>query len=212
MQQASEYLLTTEVCLSDGKLNEGAEIWNKYLDDASQLYFSESSNSLLELRSISVGQLAELPKSLNDRHHKRLKKSLSPLMQSDFRQELLCFKEGVIDQKAYLPQGDYLQMRHIEVPLNVHENYLEWRERTIFSYVRELANIESFTAYHSCFSTLPGVMFVSSFSCDPKIYAANFSTDAYQEIVRQAGDKYISGGKEGLYTKIYKRYIGKTNV
>lgn len=48
-------------------------------------------------------------------------------------------------------------------------------------------------------------MFLSSFSCSLDEYTALFQTPAYQEIVKTAGNKYISGGKDGLYTVVYEK-------
>lgn len=47
-------------------------------------------------------------------------------------------------------------------------------------------------------------MFVSGFSANPESYNAVFASDRYLEIVQQAGDQYITGGSEGLYTKTYR--------
>ncbi|WP_158500639.1 hypothetical protein [Shimia marina] len=38
---------------------------------------------------------------------------------------------------------------------------------------------------------------------DPATYTAVFSSERYSTIVQQAGDRYITGGTNGLYTKTY---------
>ena len=48
-------------------------------------------------------------------------------------------------------------------------------------------------------------MFVSSFDTTPQEYEAVFGSPRYQQIVQQAGDRYIVGGDRGLYTTIYQR-------
>ena len=63
--------------------------------------------------------------------------------------------------------------------------------------------IESFEAFHSLISGVPGVMFISSFNGDKQSYKEAFTNARYQEIIQQAGDNYITGGNEGLYTRIY---------
>ena len=65
--------------------------------------------------------------------------------------------------------------------------------------------IESFDAYHSLISQIPGVMFISCFNGSVETYLKPFTDDNYKNIVTQAGDSYITGGNEGLYTKIYKK-------
>ncbi|MGW7342673.1 hypothetical protein [Streptomyces sp. NPDC054854] len=67
--------------------------------------------------------------------------------------------------------------------------------------MRTADEVEVFEAYHSVLSTEPGVMFVSGFSCDPAEYTAVFTSPRYQEIVRQAGDRFIAVGERGLYTR-----------
>lgn len=84
-------------------------------------------------------------------------------------------------------------------------DYRAWREATIFDVVRSHDEVESFAAYHSLISGVPGVMFVSGFSCPVDRYAAVFSSDRYKTIVQEAGENYITGGTDGLYTRIYSR-------
>ncbi|MEU9009331.1 hypothetical protein AB0D12_05995 [Streptomyces sp. NPDC048479] len=85
----------------------------------------------------------------------------------------------------------------------MHDAYREWRDRTIFDVVRTHDEVEVFLAYHSLLSTEPGVLFVSGFSVEPDVYQAVFTSPRYQDIVKQAGDTYITD--RGLYTRIYAR-------
>jgi hypothetical protein len=48
-------------------------------------------------------------------------------------------------------------------------------------------------------------MFISGFSGPVQDYKAVFENEKYREIVRQAGDQFITGGPGGLYTRIYQR-------
>ncbi|MFJ3835442.1 hypothetical protein ACIPY6_07975 [Streptomyces sp. NPDC090054] len=131
--------------------------------------------------------------------------TLAPVAEGDFRRQVLGFVDAPKPADTPLPQTPYIQMRHIEVPPRVHPAYRAWREETIYDVVRTADEVEVFEAYHSVLSTEPGVMFVSGFSCDPAEYTAVFTSPRYQEIVRQAGDRFIAGGERGLYTTIYAR-------
>lgn len=203
MSKASKYLLVTEVNAVKESFNDCLAKWTDFSKgEQSRLYTNRSEEAIIELRAFS--DLTTLNELLVSSRYERLRKNLTPFLKSDLRQEVLEYKEDVVSQKELLPTSKYLQMRHIEVPLNVYSDYLSWREETIFNHVKKLETVDSFTAYHSILSTAPGVMFVSSFSCDPDQYLAGFMNDAYQEIVRQAGDRYIAGGVGGLYTKLYE--------
>lgn len=126
-------------------------------------------------------------------------------MNADVKRELLTFVEAPKPTDSALPQTDYVQLRHVEVPPARHAAYRAWREETIFEVVRENDEVEVFLAYHSLVSSQPGVMFISGFSGPVPEYRAVFENEAYREIVRQAGDQYITGGPGGLYTRIYQR-------
>jgi hypothetical protein len=129
----------------------------------------------------------------------------TPFIRGDVRRELLTFIEAPKPSSGALPDNDFLQLRHIEVPPQRMAEYRRWRETTIFEVVRRSPAIETFLAYHSLVSGQPGVMFLSGFSCDRHDYLSVFSTEHYKEIVRQAGDSYIAGGADGLYTTLYAR-------
>ena len=129
--------------------------------------------------------------------------SIAPALVGDFRRQVVDFVEAPKDTDAPLPSTPYIQLRHVEVKPQMYEAYREWRERTIFDVVRTHDEIEVFLAYHSLLSTEPGVLFLSGFRVDPKEYLAVFASPAYQEIVKQAGDTYITD--RGLYTRIYAR-------
>jgi hypothetical protein len=133
-------------------------------------------------------------------------KQLATFMSSDWRQQIFEIVDSVKPCIELLPSTEKLQMRYIEVPLSVHDEYLEWRERTIFDVIKQSSNIECFLAYHTIMSTQPGVMFFSGFEGNTSSYIQdNFKTPKYDEIVKEAGSKYISGGEDGLYTRVYIR-------
>ena len=126
-------------------------------------------------------------------------------MNADVKRELLTYVEAPKPCASALPHTDYVQLRHVEVPPPRQEAYRAWREETIFEVVRNNPEVELFLAYHSLVSNQPGVMFIAGFSGPVAQYRTVFENDAYLEIVRQAGDQYITGGPGGLYTRIYQR-------
>jgi hypothetical protein len=130
--------------------------------------------------------------------------ALGPDMASDFRRQLLEFVEAPKDTPDAFPLTPFVQLRHVEVPPVNHADYRAWRERTIFDVVRQAPEVSVFLAYHSVISSEPGVMFVSGFSGDLDAYQAVFSSPRYRQIVQEAGDRYITGGDRGLYTRIYR--------
>ena len=201
---ATRYLLITKVFSTEHHLQKLATQWKSYINSSANIYLNENHNELIELKAINN------PQDIFNKEEKTKKynliNELGSMLNSDFHQELLEFKENVIPQKDILPNNNYLQLRHIEVPIKVIDNYSDWRNETIFQHVKSLKNVDSFVAYHSLFSTLPGVMFICNFSCEPSKYLLGFNNEDYKNIITQAGNKYIAGGKEGLYTKIYKKY------
>lgn len=202
----SAFLITAvELSVKPDRVDEAAAAWtahhaaSPFQDRA--LYRSLEGSTLLELAPL--GGLGELEALRAD--WSGLWDALAPLAESDFRRQVLDFVEAPKPAATPLPETPYVQMRHIEVPPAVYGDYRAWREETIFDVVRGADEVEAFHAYHSLLSTEPGVMFVSGFSCDPERYNAVFTDARYQEIVRQAGDRYITGGERGLYTTIYAR-------
>nr|WP_297458836.1 hypothetical protein [uncultured Halomonas sp.] len=129
----------------------------------------------------------------------------SEYMAGDVRRELLRYVEAPKPCGSLLPDTDFIQLRHVEVPPQCMPAYREWRENTIFEVVRESDEVDTFLAYHSMISGHPGVMFIAGFSGDSEAYKKIFSSPRYKDIVQQAGTSYITGGNEGLYTRLYAR-------
>ncbi|HWX01157.1 hypothetical protein [Collimonas sp.] len=164
--------------------------------------FDFEKTELLQLRAFSdrlefANSFATLQKDLEQ---------FTEFMVADVQRELVEMVEAPKPVATLLPTNQYIQLRHVEVPPQKFGIYRAWREKTIFGVVRENAEVETFLAYHSVISTQPGVMFISGFSCEPAVYQAIFSSEKYKEIVRQAGDTYITGGTNGLYTRLYARF------
>jgi hypothetical protein len=201
-------LMVTEVPTVDGALDQAAAEWSGMRAQASSdsvLYRATSAGSLLELTAVS--DLAELTKEAE--HFDQQFRTLAPFVTGDLRRQVLTFVEAPKPTDEAIPDTRYVQMRHIEVPPAVYTTYRDWRENTIFDVVRRADEVKVFLAYHSLISTEPGVMFVSGFDIDPDAYAAVFSSAEYQDIVAQAGSKYIAGGERGLYTTLYERVAGQ---
>ena len=201
---AASLLLTTEVRTDAASTGQAVVEWARLRAETgpdSALYRSAVDDTLLELTALT--DIADLDKERA--FFDTLFTGLAPFVTGDFRRQVLEFVEAPKGTDAAIPATPYIQLRHIEVPPAVTGAYREWRERTIFDVVRRAPEVEVFLAYHSLLSTEPGVMFVSGFSVEPDRYAAVFATEEYQDIVRQAGSSYISGGERGLYTTIYQR-------
>lgn len=167
------------------------------------IYEDDKSKELLELRSFN--DIKEI--SWDEGRLESVFHDLASNLSGDIRRELVKFVESPINNDDLLPQTKYIQLRHVEVPANNYFEYRKWRDETIFNVVRDNKDkIESFEAFHSLISGQPGVMFISSFNGDIENYTEAFTNEKYKEIIQQAGDSYITGGNEGLYTKIYRSF------
>ncbi|CRY56274.1 MULTISPECIES: hypothetical protein [Yersinia] len=199
---SSNYLMISRYPLKKGMesklaiLLQPSEMKNYYLSTQGE------DKELLEFNSYT-----ELSAIQNDENNLDcILDSLKTILSGDVKRELVKFVESPIASEKPIPDSEYVQLRHVEVVPEFHSQYRNWREETIFNVVRSNKDkIESFEAYHSLFSTQPGVMFVSSFSVSPNEYIKSFTDENYQRIIQQAGDKYITGGNDGLYTKIYQK-------
>lgn len=168
-----------------------------------KLFICEEDNihELLELRAFNdIKEIAWVEGELEAEFH-----HLAAHLSGDIRRELLKYVEAPIETDLPLPQTQYIQLRHVEVPAENYAQYRQWRDQTIFNVVRDHQDkIASFEAFHSLISGQPGVMFISAFNGDKAAYKEAFTNARYQHIIQQAGDNYITGGNEGLYTRIYR--------
>jgi hypothetical protein len=201
-------LLVTEAFFQPSTVDDAVRTWAahaaRHEAGSSALFRGTGDASVLELTALSVHD----PHGDERGYWAALRESLAPAMVADVRRQILEFVEAPKSTDALLPQTPYVQLRHVEVRPPVYDRYRHWRERTIFSVVRQAPEVDMFLAYHSLISTEPGVLFVSGFTCEPAKYLAVFESPEYQEIVRQAGNEYITGGERGLYTKVYARLAG----
>lgn len=128
---------------------------------------------------------------------------------ADIRRELLEYVEAPKPYPGLFPDTPYIQLRHVEVKPDMMAQYRKWRDETIFDVVRNAEEVSAFAAYHSVISGQPGVMFIAGFTGEPEDYRKVFESERYQSIVQQAGDRYITGGTTGLYTKIYRVEVAR---
>jgi hypothetical protein len=202
---SADLITVSELSVSPDRLDDAIDAWSKHHANSRiggrVLYRGLQESSLLELAPLDgFGQLDELRQDWREQFL-----AVGPLGEGDFRRQILHFVEAPKPAAGALPDTPYVQMRHVEVLPRVYRDYRAWREETIFDVVRTSPQVESFEAYHSVASTEPGVMFVSGFSAEPEEYMKAFTSPRYQEIVQQAGDTYITGGDNGLYTRMYAR-------
>ncbi|AYA41084.1 hypothetical protein HZS38_11990 [Xenorhabdus nematophila] len=197
----SKYVLITRFPLKE-KVNM-KKLNSLEMNSNNRYFISEEKdmNELLELRSFS--SISEIEEIENEIELDFIK--FSSILRGDIRRELVKFVEAPIDSENELPMTKYIQLRHVEVPPENYNRYRQWRDETIFNVVRENKDkITSFGAYHSFISGQPGVMFISSFNVNKEKYLESFTNEHYQNIIKQAGDNYITGGNDGLYTRIYR--------
>ncbi len=197
----------SEIKVINDKVDAAWSIWkNLGLDclpvNSERKCFRSESEENIFIELISISSLNDAETILSKRE--KFVRSMNELTASDWRQQVFCHVETVVEADTVLPASDKLQMRYVEVPKSVESEYLEWRENTIYEVVKSSSRIKGFEAYHTYISTQPGVMFLSSFDGDSATYMRDiFETDRYKDIIRQAGDKYVAGGQSGLHTKIY---------
>ncbi|MCP1436993.1 hypothetical protein J3D56_000429 [Erwinia persicina] len=198
---SSNYVLVSRFPL---KNNIYDDFFSSLKSTKSTRYFlceEQGVNELLELRSFKdIKEISWTEEEMESMFYR-----FADVLSADIRRELLKFVESPFDNKKDLPETKYIQLRHVEVPAHNYQKYRQWRDETIFNVVRDNKDkIEGFEAFRSFISGVPGVMFISSFNGDKEAYKEVFANEDYQKIIEQAGDNYITGGKEGLYTRIYR--------
>ncbi|MGW0532096.1 hypothetical protein [Streptomyces sp. NPDC003032] len=202
---AASLIVTSELSVKPDRVDEAVAAWLRLHADSpapdGALYRGLDGTSLLEFTPLSA--LTEIEALRPDWQQQF--EELAPFAEGDFSRELLEFVEAPKPTDLVLPGTRYVQMRHVEVKPAQYQAYRAWRDETIYDVVRGHDDVEVFLAYHSVLSSAPGVMFVSGFNCSPEQYNTAFTSPRYQEIVQQAGDRYITGGDRGLYTKFYER-------
>ena len=201
------YLAVMEWEVEEGKLDEAAKIWinskvSNFFEN-SVLYKGLTKNSLVVLYEVT--NFSVIQQFVESDEFKQFVKAQAKYMQSDFHQSIVGLVEDVIRRKQLIPKTKYMQLRSIEVPLSDIDSYLEWRTRRIFEFVKRNDKVTSFLAFHSVFSTVPGVLFVTEFEGNPDEYRASFLTDEYKQIIKEAGHDHIKSGEQGLQTFEYEK-------
>lgn len=194
----------TELPIIDGHMDDAREAWRSLLNaspEDSCLYEQDDVSTLLTIRA--YGSWPSLERIEAERQS--LWNALAIHAAGDFRRELLTYVEEPKPTRGPLPDTEHLELRYVEVRPPKYRDYRAWRNETIFDVVRNSPEVATFAAYHTAFSTRPGVLFLSGFNSDVDSYRAVFSSDRYREIVQAAGDNYITGGNQGLATRIYNR-------
>lgn len=191
-----KFLVVNTFDICEGTLQDLQRFWEQsdtrhQLTNAVLYNGVEDPNAVLLL--YEVEQLAQLPEILQSKSMRQLVQQLQPLLASDFHQEVVGLVERVLPRQTLTPTTNFIQLRRIEVPLSGIESYLEWRERRIFAYVRQNKLVKSFLAFHSVFSTTPGVLFVAEFEASPGTFRDSFLTPAYREIITEANTHHIKG-------------------
>ena len=201
------YLAVMEWEVEEGKLDEAAKIWTNSkvsnFFENSVLYKGLTKNSLVVLYEVT--NFSVIQQFVESDEFKQFVKTQAKYMQSDFHQSIVGLVEDVIRRKQLIPKTKYMQLRSIEVPLSDIDSYLEWRKRRIFEFVKRNDKVTSFLAFHSVFSTVPGVLFVTEFEGNPDEYRASFLTDEYKQIIKEAGHDHIKSGEQGLQTFEYEK-------
>ncbi|MGX7245800.1 hypothetical protein ACWOC1_13235 [Enterococcus quebecensis] len=196
IKESAPYLVVTEFEFLSNKDEEIISIWNKSeakdILKESVLYRALKKNTLVLLYKIQ--DFSEIQKFVESKEFSHFIAEVSEKMNSDFHQEVVALVKHVAPRNNLLPTTKFMQLRHIEVPLSGIEEYLDWRERTIFDYVKRNEKVTSFVAFHSLFSSTPGVLFVTEFEDDPDEYRNSFLTSEYQVIIKEAGHDHIKGG------------------
>ena len=201
------YLAVMECEVEEGKLDEAAKIWinskvSNFFEN-SVLYKGLTKNSLVVLYEVT--NFSVIQQFVESDEFKQFVKAQAKYMQRDFHQSIVGLVEDVIRRKQLIPKTKYMQLRSIEVPLSDIDSYLEWRKRRIFEFVKRNDKVTSFLAFHSVFSTVPGVLFVTEFEGNPDEYRASFLTDEYKQIIKEAGHDHIKSGEQGLQTFEYEK-------
>jgi hypothetical protein len=203
---SAQLITITELSVKPDMVDEAIDAWLGHHRSSSVqgrvLYRGLEEPTLMELAPVG-DTFTELPELRAD--WLTLWHTVGHAAESDFSRQLLHFVEAPKPVSTALPETPYVQLRHVEVPPPAYRGYRSWRAETIFDVVTTSPEVEAFAAYHSVLSSEPGVMFVSGFSCPPAEYGTVFASPGYQEIVRQAGNRFITGGERGLYTRMYAR-------
>ncbi|VAW58389.1 hypothetical protein MNBD_GAMMA11-3001 [hydrothermal vent metagenome] len=151
---------------------------------------------------VGIDSLSLLDEYLEDNDTLLNESKLRDQLTYDIRREVIRHQDTVKSINNWIPSTENIQMRYIEVPLYLLDEYHQWRDGTIFKNVSGRDEITGFTAYHSVISNVPGVTFFVEFDCAPEVINEGFTNAEYRRIVKDA-NSYIVGGNQNLYTRFY---------
>lgn len=201
---SANFILVSRINFSDPQNGEKInEILSRQRDTDVQfprsVYVHDGEdNHFVEL--VALNEMAEFAEYCRHKSTLKFIEEISPFMHCDIRRELIEIKDIVKKMSEVLPVSHQMQMRYIEVPLNVMEDYHHWRKETIFKNILKRDEIKGFIAYHSVISTIPGVTFFVDYDCTPEQLTAGFKGPHYQQIIEQA-PRYVL--HDTLSTRFY---------
>lgn len=203
-KQNAPYVVVTRWEVNSANSDNHIQRWNnstaKKLLSNSVLYKAIEKEELVLLYTINAFE--EMEKFVTSNEFQDFVSQIEETTLSDIHQEVVALVKQIRPRNNLLPTTKYMQLRSIEVPLQGMKEYLDWREKTIFEFVKKNEKLDSFVVFHSLFSSTPGVLFITEFSGDPIEYRNSFLTPEYQKIINEAGHDHIKGG---LYTLEYER-------
>lgn len=201
------------VSISKYSVNNELDIKNKrnVFDMNSHFYIYEGIDDAPETQNKDVISLTYF-KDLSDL--KNIMKienenldNLKDYLMKDVEREILFLEDKPInDTFDTRIDSQYIQIRKIEVLPKKYESYRNWREQSIFNFVRKNKDtIKTFGAYHSQISGNPGVTFISLFD-DINKHENIFNSKEYNEILVTADKNFIINGRDkGLNLINYKK-------
>lgn len=203
-KQNAPFVVVTKWEVDSANFDEHVHSWNnsaaKKLLPTSVLYKGLEKQELVLLYVVNTFE--EIEKFVTSNEFREFVTQIAETTLSDIHQEVVALVKQIRPRDNLLPTTKYMQLRSIEVPLQGMGDYLDWREKTIFEFVKKNEKLDSFVVFHSLFSSSPGVLFITEFSGDPIEYRNSFLTPEYQKIIKEAGHDHIKGG---LYTLEYER-------
>jgi hypothetical protein len=137
---AAKIIVTSRFELIPGS---SAEILPSLQDsDQAKYFFDLAEKELLQLRSYD--SLTAFSKDAGELSIDLQR--FTPYMVADVKRELITHVETVKGCASELPETDYIQLRHVEVPPVRFDDYRAWRARTIFEVVIHNSVIADFAA------------------------------------------------------------------
>jgi hypothetical protein len=198
------YVMIAKAYIKNEAWEKAKLLWeNNYLQANYSRVVYERAEEYALLEIIALPDMDDMANIIRNRHD--FINNAKQFMRSDWHITVLQYMEDLKPTVKPVPTSHFIELRHIEVPLSIYEEYKQWREKTIYRVLKPKKEIEVFSYYHTILGEKPGVYFIVGFSTDIPSYTGVYQEPEYQEILRQAGQNYITGGLAGLSTEIYKK-------